>query len=470
MTQDARTQPTRLPLCRRLATRRTLAWVVGALLSTAGSAVAAGFEARLQALGTAVEQHLASAPQPLLAPPEWRKLLWLRLPGDRTPDALVVLRSRRDECAAVATTQPCRALVLASTPEGGYRVVTEFTLRVHAVALRLEGGTVRELFHARDTGAQPAYARYRFDGEAFARVDGDIGAEQLAALPVLVADDRSMPLWADQAYAARQFPNDAAWLAPFRLHFDGATVSETRSRGYNPAGRWYDAEFEARAQRLAEALLPDAQVLARALPWPHTLELRLWSCVDWMVERRFWEVEDRRLGRAGVCVEPAAFALSRGLVQAGAPQLDLLRVALLQQVGVAYLLRVAPLSLAERTRLRQSADAAEARFGGAVAGLLIGQQRQLLTLDRAGDALDVLTKFGDLWFREIERDRMRFVVPTPELRDHGAGLALQSQALQCVRRVLGQPPHKAFAKVACEARQLETTRRIAARLQEDSRP
>jgi hypothetical protein len=449
------------------------------LALTFPAAHGAGFNERLQAVSAAIDAYLssptssagssASAPTVTVqtAPLEWRKLLWFYLVGDRLADALVVLRYRRDECAA-ASQQPCKALVLTARSDGSYRVVTEFTLRVHPVALQVSADGVRDLLYARDTGDNPVYARYRFDGDAFQRVEGDVTAAQFQETPLLVADDRSMALWSDQAYAGRQFANDGARLAPFRLHFDSATVGAVRREGYNPAGAWYPKDFATQASTLAEALLPDAQALTRSVPWPHTLELRLWSCVDWVVERRFWEVEDRRLGRPGTCVEPALFALSKGLVKPGAPQLDIARLALLQQVGMAYALRVAPVTPAQRARWRKTPD--EARFTGAVAGLMLGHGRQILPFDRAAHAVTASQALAELWFNEIEREQMRFVTPTPELRDYIASLALVATALQCARQAVAAAGAKPPAKNACTGVQLDVARRLAAQLREDSKP
>lgn len=421
-----------------------------------------GMEARLAALDAAVESQLAASPgHP--APPEWRKVLWFNLAGNRRPSALVVLRGRRDECAAVATgSQPCRALIFASSADGSFKLVAEFALLVHPVALLRSSDGVRELLYSRDTGNGPVHARYRFDGEAFARVDGALNSDDLQRLPVLMADDRSMPLMADQFYASRQFPNDGARLAPFRLHFDAVAFSARRKNA-----KLYGADYDTPVKRMLDALQPDAQTWVAALPWPQTLELRLWSCADWMVERRFWEVEDRRLGRLGTCVEPALFAARQGLTRSDDATVDLVRVSLLGQVGAAWLLRVAPMSAAARSRLVRQDEPGQIQFLGAVAGQWLAYQRKQLSLDRTADALATLGKVSEQWFSTFEAGRRRFVTPTPELRAFNASLAQAQRAHQCVRKLLGQPPAKVLARAVCDGAGMEGARQVSTWLQKD---
>lgn len=445
-------------------TWRTCLLLAAWLWATASLAAAPerGMQARLNALAQAIDNHLAASPG-APAPAAWRKLLWLQLAGSPRPAALVVLRSRRDECAALSTgAQPCRALIFKSGDEGSFSLVAEFALRVHPIALVRGADGVRELLQTRDTGSGPVYGRYRYDGQAFERIDGDLNSDEVQQLPALLVDDRSMPLMADQLYAARQFPNDGARLSPFRLHFDAVAYSARRKNT-----QLFGSDFDTPVQRAMDALQPDAQGWVAALPWPQTLELRLWSCVDWMVERRFWEVEDRRLGRLGTCVEPALFAARQGLTRSDDANTDLIRVSLLNQVGAAWLLRIAPLNAATRSRLVRPESPAEMQFLGAVAGQWLAHQRRQLSLDRTADALFALTKVADLWFTGYEAGRRRFVTPTPELRAYGASLTQAVRAHQCVRRLAGQPPAKAFPKTGCDAAALESARQITAWLQKD---
>jgi len=438
------------------------------------SAMGQSFTERLHAVSRAVDRHLDSAASSAL-PLDWRKILWFHLPGDRFPDALVVLRPRRDECAALSVNpsnrEPCKALILAAASRDDYRVVAEFAIRVHPVALVRSPEGVREILFTRDTGDRPSYGRYRFDGQSFARVDGDVSSDAMKGLQVLLADDRNMPLWNDQLYAAQHFQNDGVKLSPYRIHFDSTTISESRMAGYRRRLALYDESFVPFSRTVVDSLTADGQALAKAVAWPQTLELRIWSCVDWMVERRFWEVEDRRLGRLGACLEPAVFARQRGLVKRGQEgTLDVIRSQLLQQVGVAWLLRVAALNGQEQGQIRESQDAEQARFLGAVAGHWISHQRKIMPLERLAEAVSVLESVAERWFKDYEFEIVNYTNPTPELRSFARGLALQMQAHQCVRRLAGVQPATAFPRHTCSAEQLERARRVVTLLNEDLKP
>lgn len=445
--------------------------VFGVLLITAWQAChavtpARGMEVRLVALTAAVESVIASSGGSP-APPEWRKLLWFYLASDKRTAALVILRTRRDECAAVATSsQPCRALIFSEAGDGGFKLVSEFTLRVHPVALVRAPGGVKELLYSRDVAANPVYARYRFDGEVFARVEGEVGTEALQQLPLLMADDRNMPLMADQLYAARQFRNDGARLAPYRLHIDSGGVPQIRLR--NPLV--YDASAELRANQLLEALQPDAQGWVAAIAWPQTLELRLWNCVDWMVERRFWAVEDRRLGRIGTCVEPALFAYKQGVVRSDQSFADLIRLQVLNQVGVAWLLRVAPFTPAQRAQILDPEQSASMSLLASVAGQWLAYQRRQMTLERMAEALSNIEKTAIQWFSAYEAGVKHFGSPTPELLAFVRSQERAMQAHQCVRRLLNQPLAKALVRATCDNAMLDEARRLTALLQKDLEP
>lgn len=424
--------------------------------------------ARLEALNQAVDAHLQATADSQPAPAEWRKVLWFWLVGDKVPDALVILRSRRDECAVVAGgAQACRALVLVGSAGGGYRVATEFRLHVHAVALLRSPDGVRDLLYSRDAGQQPVYGRYRFDGQVFNRLDEDVTAEQLQKWPVLFADDRSMSLLQDQLYTARQFPSDGARLAPFRLHYDAMATSGRRQGGLDFI---YDKDFDQRVQQQVENLMSDARAWSRSLAWPHTLELRVWSCIDWMVERRFWEIEDRRLGRVGACIEPSIFAIQAKLAKTPEAATDMTRTLMLQQVGVAWALRVSSLPAGILQQLRLGGSAQTTHYVGALAGHWLAHQLRQPGLDRVTAALVALRQVADEWFEVIEVGRHHYVSRTPELRAFIKGLNEAIQAHQCVRRVAGLPLAKAFPKVSCDGKNLEEARQILALLQEDLKP
>lgn len=423
---------------------------------------------RLEALNQAVDAHLQATQDSRPAPTEWRKVLWFGLMGDKVPDALVILRSRRDECAVVADgPQACRALVLMGLAGGGYRVATEFKLRVHAVGLLRSPDGVRDLLYSRDAGPKPVYGRYRFDGQVFNRMDEDVTAEQLLKWPVLLADDRSMSLLQDQLYTARQFPNDGARLAPFRLHYDAMATSGRRQGGLDLI---YDKDFDQRVQQQVESLTADARLWSRSLAWPHTLELRVWSCIDWMVERRFWEIEDRRLGRIGACIEPSIVAIQYKLSKTPEAATDLTRALMLQQVGVAWALRVSSLPAGTLQQLRLGGSAQTTQYVGALAGHWLAHQLRQPGLERMTAALVALGQVAEKWYEVVELGEHHYVSPTPELRAFAKGLNEAIQAHQCVRRVAGLPQAKAFPKVSCEGKRLEEARQILALLQEDLKP
>jgi hypothetical protein len=428
------------------------------------------FEARLVALGIAVDKYLAGADGGGPAPMELRKLLWLNLAGDRLPDALVVLRSRRDECAAIARTQrqPCRAVIFSGLPDGSFRLVSEFSIRSHPVLLRVSTEGVREVYYSRESGENPQFGRYSFNGENFSRVDGDSTLAQLNSLPVLQADDRSMSSWADQAYAGQHFANTGIRLAPVRMHFDALAVPSRRLLNARSDALYGEGHYK--SGTYVEKLLPDAIELGRALGWPHTLELRLWACLDWMVERRFWEVEDSRLGRPGACIEPALFALKQGIVKSEEAMLDVLRVQLLQQVGVAWALRVSTLPASDRQALRSAEGIESTRITGAIAGQFIGHQRRLISLDRSDAAISALQQVASAWFERYEQRLHHRVTPTAELRDFFLSSAISAQATSCLQRVLAIPQKPASNRRECSASQLERTRQIVALLREDMKP
>lgn len=422
----------------------------------AATARAQPFPERLEGLAAAVQRHLAANPE-LGASLENTRLAWLFLPGDREPDALVILRQGLDDCATTARRRPCTALLFKGLGRGQFQLATEFKQRLHPLALEIAGNELRALYVTPDTGNSPVYRRYTFDGQNFVPAAEAVATAQLMERRVVQLDDRSMAALADEQQAARGFPNAQARLAPFRLYVD--TVAVNKLVQENPLIT--DASFDLRLRTLQEALLPDAERLVTALPWPQMLELRLWSCVDWMVPRRFWEVEDRRLARIGTCAEPAIFALKQGLVRTPEAMAALVRYRLLRDVGVAYLLRVASQPLILRQVLRQSQSESDTLFLGAVAGLLIGQQLRLQSLEQAVSSQAGLRQVSGRWFEKFERDDQRYLSKTPELRGFDAELDLGDTALACLR---------AIRNIPCPANRAEQAARVQQMIKESLQP
>lgn len=435
----------------------SLGWLT--LLALSLPAAAAGFEERLAAVEAAVDAHLSTTASAPAYPKPWRKILWFRLQGDARPDALVVLRPGRNECGAAAlSARACQALLLTGQPDGAYRLATEFALLTHPIALRLDGrGQVTELLYSRDTQTVPSYARYSWSGEAFQRVDGMVDAAQLRELPTLIADDRNMALLEDQRYAARNFNNTDAWLAPYRLHYDAVAI----------ARQVVDSEQASKlALAAVDRLLPVVQEMSRAFPWPQTLEVRLWSCVDWMVPRRFWEVEGQRLGRLGTCIEPAFIVQLTGGDQATV--LLTLKQQLAQQFGMAMLMRTAPLSAVQRESLRRAGSLSV--FSAAVAGMWMGQATRTHSVDQSAAAIQALRQVSDLWFERMELKNSHYVSRTPELRAFDEEVRAMAEANQCLRRVLKLPASKLLKDDTCSKDAQDAAQAIVSLAQEVGRP
>jgi len=425
----------------------------------ASHAAGANFEQRLGGVEAAIEAHLqATQNAGSRYPKPWRKILWVRLQGDPLPDALVVLRPGRNECGASAMSpQPCLSLVLTGQPDGTYRVATEFPLLVHPIALLLNGqGQVNELLYSVDLQGAPSYARYRWNGTGFQRQDGNLDTQALRKLPTLIADDRNMALVEDQRYAARSFDNTEAWLAPYRLHYDAMAVARYKFGS--------QAETDKAAQILVKSVQPMVQDMARSYPWSQTLEVRLWSCVDWMVPRRFWEVEGQRLGRLGACIEPAMIVEKMGGDPAAG--ISAVRQLLTQQFGMAALLRAVPLTASDRDAVRRAGSLSV--FSAAVAGMWMGQATRTHSVDQAAAALQLLAQVSRFWFENVELSR-GYVSATPELRAFDEEVRAAAEANQCLRRVMKLPASKVL-KDTCSKDRFETAQVIVGLVQEASRP
>lgn len=407
------------------------ALILALVLASAPASATATFAQRLQGVDAAVQAHLQQQGGEAAAfPADLRRIAWLPLRPNARPDALVVLKPRRDECAAAARTpRPCRALLLLAGDEARYAVAAELTLMVQPLVLLLDGqGVIDELFHTRDRGEPARFNGYRLAEGGFVPAAAPAGWDRLAQRPSIVVDDRNLPLLADQRYAAQHFDNAGARLAPFRIHFDG--IQDHRQ---------HDQTFIDRAGALVNGLAADLAQVVRRLAWPQTLETRIWSCRDWMVPRRFWEVENRRLGRIGLCADPLVFAQAAGLARDEAEVLGAARYRLLQEIGVAWVLRIAPLSHDERERLKAPAAAAQLQRIGQAAGLAIGQALGLQTPEQARQAQALWQRIADAWFERFELGERRYVIQSPELRAFQVDLQRTGAVLQCSFPAAGTP-------------------------------
>jgi len=396
------------------------------------------FLGRLDALAAAVAQHLAQSPGEAQAyPATWWRLAWLPMVGDNLPDALVIAKPKKDDCAVVAdAARPCKGLLLLGQADGGFRVVGEFPFLVHPLLFRKTPAGITDLYYSRDSSRTPTYSQFMLRDGALVAGGRSVDWATLQSLQSFVTDDRNLPTLDEQRYAGRQFDNARARLAPFRLHLDGVNQSLSRLSG---AGDIYDAQYEDRARLLTDGLAPDVAKLVAGLGWSQTLEVRVWSCIDWMVPRRFWEVEDRRPGRVGLCADPLVYGLRKGVIRTNEDYLRAARYKLLQEVGVAYLLRIAPISNELRTALKRPESAGEVVKVGTLAGLMLGQALGLQTLEQARQAQTQWRRLSEAWFQYFEQDKRDSVIRSPELRAFDADLDLAQEALRCLARGTGGP-------------------------------
>ena len=443
--------------------RRLLSMLVA--LAAAGGAAAQSFNVRVEALGAAADRYLAQASDdPKRYPAELRRVAWMNFEGDNRPDALLILKQNRDDCAAASRgKQPCKALLVLGAADDGFSVATEFPLHEHALVFRkVASGHVESMYYTSETGADPTYRRFVPRGGHFEPDGSTARLAQLMELRSFVTDDRSLPLLADQSYAASQFENRRARLAPFRLHIDGINNRSTKAVVDDP-------NFADRAKFLADNLMPDATRLAEAIGWHQTLDLRIWSCDDWMVPRRFWEIEEVRLGRVGICADPVVFALRRGIVQSTAEFVAMARFRLLQEAGVAFVLRVAPISWELRESLKSPAQREALVFYGTAAGIMLGATLKLQTPESATQMHALWKRVSDQWFSAYEKERRQYVVKSPELRAFDHDLGESERAMNCTLRALGTNLPAARG-AACNAQAMDSITFLRTSLREAMSP
>ncbi len=423
-----------------------------ALATIALPTTAATFGERLKALSEAVDQHLQSSDASSF-PPELRRVAWIYLVGDRTPDAVVVLRRTQSECAIQKDARTmCRALLLKGVPDGGFEVMSTFLLAGHPLVLSGRNGFDTVYVPLDPEGSAP-YQKFGVEGSSLQeRTPGyRYTADQAQADGSIEFDDRIMPTMANQQYIAQNFKGSgSARLAPGRISYDGINVSLARSDGRK---KKVDVSLiEKVGSELQSALSPDVSKVTSALGWPFTLEARLWDCLDWMVVRKFWEVEGKRLGKIGVCVDGLAFGLQQGSDKISPADLVLAaRYRLLQEVGIAYILRLHPNTVKVRNS-QKTGDADELQRAGAAAGVLLGHRLGLQSQAESQRAREIWNTIIEMQFDLVER-RMGFMVKSSELTGFSSSLATRHEAGLCAWRYLKQPvPPKASP---CDVKQGE---------------
>ncbi len=412
-------------------------WVWIACLTTmlfGHAARAATFGQRLEAIVAATDAHLAQLPgDSIRYPASLRRIAWVYLEGDDIPDAVLILKQSKTNCAVSSKgSRPCKGLILVGSASGSYSVATEFTLGEHPLVFRKTGKRVEAMYYTREISPEPHYSKFVLREGVFTKVEATVSRNEISNMQAFITDDRSLPLIDDELYAAKQFDNAAARMAPFRLHVD--SVNSSRFRGGDLIG---DALYTERSEYLVEALAPQMSKVVALTAWHQTLELRLWSCTDWMVTRQFWSVESHRLGKVGVCLEPAVFALKQGLVTSNAAFVSMTRYRLLQEIGTAYVLRVAPITEARREQLKTPAAKQHLIALGSAAGVLLGAALKLQPPDTVLPNHAMWVATSDRWFSVYELGVKNFVAKSPELRGFDQDLAVSEIAARCALQALG---------------------------------
>jgi hypothetical protein len=233
---------------------------------------------------------------------------------------------------------------------------------------------------------------------------------------------------ADQEFIARLSNERQPSLAPSRLLYDA--VNAQRMEGFNVASKAVMGSSSQLAEQFRVTLAKDLEHIARAIPWGQSLEARLWICTDWMVPRKFWEAEGRRLSSIGVCIDGVVWGMANRFIPDQKDALQMLRYRLLQEVGAAYLLRVDDAPLTTKS-LRSSNDFAFAAMA-TIVGVSIGIKSGLLTQAEALRANKRWQQLAEEWFKRIEVIDAGYLLPTPELSRFFGLLGSAEKGLACM--------------------------------------
>jgi len=436
---------------------RILLFILGVVL--AGSAVAApGFGARLDGLQRALTEHASGFTED---PVKHARVAWLYIDADAQADAIVVVKKDASDCAVhfAATTAQCMGYVFRSLDGTRFVPLAAFPYAGQIVYLGRRGAQPRALFHTDRNVANPVYDRYTLSDGRYALESQGLASGAVREQAALALSDRSMDRLADHRYAVDTFPENAgAALAPARVHLDGVNSSYFTRGLLTPAAA--RREFAGAAARLERAVRQDAANVATHLGWTNALNVRMWVCADWVVPRRFWEVEDDQPADIGACIDPVLYW--EQLLNLGEQEsVPAMRIRLLQDIGVAFLLRSEYLGWEVATNLkrRSNDDPAVARqivlLGSAVGALFAVETAGLdwPALDKAYRRWDALV---ERWAEfEIQQGYVAF---TPELAGFARDLAWRKAGSDCLRLVL----ERGGAQDACP---VETRKEVARLIQ-----
>jgi len=414
---------------------RVLGLLLGATL--AGSAIAGpGFGARLDGLQRALTEHASGFVED---PAKHARLAWLYIDGDAQADAIVVVKKEASDCAVhfAAATAQCMGYVFRSLDGARFVPIAAFPYAGQIIYLGPRGARPRALFHTDRNVANPVYDRYTLADGRYALDSQGLATAVVREQAALALSDRSMDRLADHRYSIDNFPENAsAALAPARVHLDGVNSSYfTRGLLSPAAARRVFAEAAARLER---AVRQDAGNLTARQGWTNALNVRMWVCADWVVPRRFWEIEDDQPADIGACIDPVLYW--EQLLKLGEQEsVPAMRIRLLQDIGVAFLLRSEYFGweAATNRKRRSNDDPSVARYI-VLLGSAVGA---LFAVETAGLDWPALDKSYQRWDALVQRwaqfeIQQGYVAFTPELAGFARDLAWRKEGSDCLRVVL----------------------------------